>query len=175
MLVSIEFTPQWIIFFSSLPPSLSPRSFLLSLPLLPLHPLLLSFYSFPTSFPSFLSVSGFILCKAKSLSSENNNNKTRSKQNVLSFFFGNIFNLKSGIFIFPNKCIYHVSYHKMKRDFLRNLFAAKIGQHRGDVFGFFFSSKRFVTTYLKEQYFSKKFNLELKLFRGFQREERTEI
>lgn len=58
---------------------------------------------------------------------------------------------------------------------LRNIFAAKIGQHRGDCFVFVFSSEYFVTTYLKQHYFSSKFHFELKLFSNFQREERTEI
>lgn len=88
-------------------------------------------------------------------------------------FFGNIFNLKSGIFIFPNKCIYHASYHQMKRDFFKEHFCCQ--NRAGDAFVFFFSSKYFVTTYLKAQYFSKKFNFELKLFWGFQREDKTKI
>lgn len=90
-------------------------------------------------------------------------------------FFGNIFNLKLGIFIFPNKCIYHVSYHGMKEISLRNILPAKIGQNRGDWFGFISSSEYFVVTYLKEQYFSNKLHFKLKLIRDFQREERTEM
>lgn len=60
---------------------------------------------------------------------------------------------------------------------LRSIVAAKIGQHRGGCFcfGFVFSSEYFVTTYLKQHYFSSKFHFELKLFSSFQREERTEI
>lgn len=69
---------------------------------------------------------------------------------------------------------YHLSWNEREIS-LRNFFAAKIGQQRGDCFVFIFSSEYFVTPYLKEQYFSNKFHFELKLFRDFQREERTEI